>query len=51
MSLMPGEYPKKTKELVNKLLAYDLDSQTMTPIEARELVHRGDMILVPGWDI
>ena len=36
--LMPREDAEKTKELVEKLLAYDLDSDTMTPIEARELV-------------
>ena len=47
---MPGEDPKKNKELVHKLLSYDLDSETMTPTEARDLVHRNGMI-VPNWDI
>ena len=51
LSLMPGEDPKKTKKLVDKLLDYDPDNKTMTPIEARELVQRSGMILVPGWDI
>lgn len=48
---MPGEDPENNKELVDKLLAYDPDSETMTPIEARKLVHRSGMILVPRWDI
>ena len=51
LSLMPGEDLEKNKELVDKLLAYDPDSETMTLAEARELVHRSVMILVPGWDI
>ena len=48
---MPGEDPKKNQELVEKFLAYDPESETMTPIEARELVHRSGMILIPNWDI
>ena len=48
LSLMLGEDPKKTKELVEKLLDYDPDNETMTPTEGRELVQRSDMILVPG---
>ena len=48
---MLGEDTKKTKELVDKLLAYDLDSETMTPTEAKELVQRSGMILVLEWDI
>ena len=48
---MSGEDPKKNKELVEKLLAYDPESETMTPAEARELVHRSGMILILNWDI
>ena len=44
---MPGKDREKTKELVDKLLAYDSDSKTMTPTEARELVQRSGMVLVP----
>lgn len=36
---------------MDKLRAYDPGSETMTPTEARELVHRSGMILVLGWDI
>ena len=48
---MLGEDPEKNKELVEKLLAYDPESEIMTPAEARELVHRSGMILIPNWDI
>ena len=51
MSLLPSEDPEKTKELVDKLLAYDPDSETMTPTKARELVQRSGMILVSSRDI
>ena len=51
LSLMPGEDPKKTKELVDNLLAYAPDSETMTLVEAKELVQRSGMIFVPSWDI
>ena len=51
LSLMPGEDPEKNHELVEKLLAYDPESETMTPAEARELVHISGMILIPNWDI
>ena len=48
LSLKVGEDEEKTKELVEKLLAYDLDSETMTPVKARELVERSGMIIVHG---
>ena len=48
---MPGEDLEKNKELVEKFLAYAPKSETITPIEARELVHRSVMILIPNWDI
>ena len=48
LNLMPREGLEKTKELEKKLLAYDLDSEIMTPTEARELVQRSGMILVLG---
>ena len=51
MSLKRGEDVEKTKELVEKLLAYHPNSETMTLVEARELVERSQMILVPRWDI
>ena len=35
LSLKLGEEEEKTKELVENLLAYDLDSETMTIEEAR----------------
>ena len=38
LSLMPREDAEKTKDLVEKLLAYELDSETMTLAEARELM-------------
>ena len=38
LSLKPTKDVEKTKELVEKLLAYYLGSETMTPIEVRELV-------------
>ena len=51
MRIMLGEDLEKTKELVDKLLAYDPNSKTMAPAEAKELVQRSGMILVPSWDI
>ena len=51
MSLIPGEDLEKNKEFVEKLLAYDPKSEIMTLVEARELVHRSGMILIPHWDI
>lgn len=48
---MLGEDPEKNKELVEKLLSYNPESETMTPAKARELVHRSGMILIPNWDI
>ena len=51
LSLFPREDPEKNREMVDKLLAYDLESETMTPAEARQLVHRSGMILIPNYDI
>ena len=51
LSLMPGEDLEKNKELVDKPLAYDQNSETMTPVEASELVYMSGMILVPNGDI
>ena len=44
MSIKVGKDEEKMKELVKKLVAYDLDSESMTPVEARELVERSGMI-------
>ena len=51
MSLMIGEDHEKNKELVDKRLAYNLDNETMTLVEAKELVHMSGMILISNWDI
>ena len=51
MILKLGEDEEKSKELVEKLLAYDPNSETITPPEARELVERNGIIIVSGWDI
>ena len=48
---MQGEDPEKNKELVDKLLAYDPERETMTLAKARELVHRSGMILIPNQNI
>ena len=48
LSLNPREYVEKTKDLVEKLLAYDPDTETMTLAEARELVQRSGKIIVPN---
>lgn len=45
------ESAEKRKELVEKLHAYDPKSEIMTLEEARDLVQRNEMLLVPGWDL
>ena len=51
LNIKPREDQEKTKELVERLLAYDLDSEIVTPTKARDLVERSGMLIVPGWDI
>ena len=51
LSIKLGEDEEKTKELVEKLLTYDPDSERLTLVEARELGERSGMIIVLGWDI
>ena len=48
LSLKPREDVEKTKELVEKLLAYDPNNKTMTLVAAMDLVQRSGMILFPG---
>ena len=38
-------------ELIEKLQAYDHESEVMTLEEARDLVQRSGMLLVPDWDL
>ena len=38
-------------KMVQKLQAYDPNSESLTIEEARELVQRSGMIVFPGWDI
>ena len=42
-----GELDEQKLELVEKLQSYDLDSEIMTLEEARDLVQRSGMLLVP----
>lgn len=51
LTLKLGKLEEKTKYLIEKLLAYDPDSKTMIVNEARDLVQRSGMLLVPRWDL
>ena len=42
---------EKVTEMVQKLQAYDPNSESLTIEEARELVQRSGLIVFPGWDI
>ena len=46
--MKPGESDEQKMELVEKLQAYDFESEVMTLEEARGLVQRSGMLLVPG---
>ena len=51
LTLRLGENEENTKELVEKILAYDLESEQITPIEAKDLVQRIGILLILGWDL
>ena len=51
LKIKPDECDEKKMELIEKLQAYDLESEVMTLEEARYLVQRSGMLLVPGWDL
>ena len=46
-----GDIDEKVTEMVQKLQAYDPNSESLTVEEARELVQRSGMIFFLGWDI
>lgn len=46
-----GDTDEKVIEMVQKLQAYDPNSESLTIEEARELVQRSGMIVFPRWDI
>ena len=46
-----GDTNEKVSKMVQKLQAYDPNSESLTIEEARELVQRSGMIVFPGWDI
>lgn len=48
LALKPRESKEKTRELVEKLLAYDPESEEMTPTEARDFVQTSGMFLIPS---
>ena len=49
--MKPRESNEEKKYLVDKLHAYGSQSEVMTPKEARDLVQRSGMILVPSQDM
>lgn len=49
--MKPRDSDEEKQELVDKLHAYDLEIEVMTPIEARDVVQRSGMLLVPIWDL
>ena len=46
-----GDTQEKVAEMVQKLQEYDPTSETLTPMEGRELLRRSGMLLFPGWEI
>ena len=51
LKLRPRESKEKIKDLIKKLLAYDLESEQVTPTEAKDLVQKSGMLLILGWDL
>ena len=49
--MKPGESDEQKIELIEKLQAYEPESEVMTLEEARDLVQRSGMLLVTGWDL
>lgn len=51
LKLKPREFEENLQELMDKLHAYDLESEVMSLAEVRDLVQISGMILVPLWDL
>ena len=51
MKLKPNESDEQRMQWIEKLQAYDPKSEKMTLEEARDIVQRSGMLLVPSWDL
>lgn len=51
LTLQSEDSDEKVAELVEKLQVYDPNGETLTIEEARDLVKRSGMLLLPGWDL
>ena len=51
LQMKPDEHEERRMELVEKLQAYDPESEVMILQEARDLVERSGMLLIPRWDL
>lgn len=51
LHVKPRDTDEKVTEMVQKLQAYDPNSESLTIEEARELVQRSGVIVFPEWDI
>ena len=49
--IKPGDLDKKIVGLIQKLQEYDPANETLTIEEARDLVRRSGMIILPRWDL